>query len=207
MIILQIVLLAAAGLAQAQGQSLNCDLKEYKPLDGLQAQMSSGRLQITWQGERDQQLRAAFSIRDGNPVISELAVRKGGDWIVLGRDLAPVFDVVSGRRRISEQQLQPLRQLGLDKDAAFLDKEKWKAFWDAPLQIPGAPKGSGDVGRDGRLPPHVRRLGEDLQRRCANGLSTAGRGGGATRSGHMRSKQFLAGIPSGDRLRLARLRG
>ena len=54
-----------------------CDLKEYKPADGIKVEAANGATQVTWQGERDQQLRAQFAIRDGQPVIHELAVRKG----------------------------------------------------------------------------------------------------------------------------------
>ncbi|MGH9658016.1 MAG: hypothetical protein ACRD96_05690, partial [Bryobacteraceae bacterium] len=66
---------------------------------------------------------------------------------VLGRDLVPEFHVTSGRRRISQQQLGPLRQLGLDKDPAVLDREKWKVFWDAPLVIPGSTGTNPDLPR------------------------------------------------------------
>ncbi|MGH9720987.1 MAG: hypothetical protein ACRD8O_12300 [Bryobacteraceae bacterium] len=121
----------------ACAQSLNCDLREYKPLDGLRAQAGADGLLVTWQGQRDQQLRALFSVRSGAPVIGELAVKKGnGNWAVLGRDLTPEFEVTSGKRRISEQQLAPLRNLKL-LAPEYLEQEKWKVFWDAPLEVPG----------------------------------------------------------------------
>jgi hypothetical protein len=93
----------------AFGQSLNCDLQAYKTQDGLKAAMLSGMLEVTWQGERNQQLRAEFSLRDGAPVIHELAARKtGGSWVVLGSDLSPEYWVTSGKRRLSEQQMAPM---------------------------------------------------------------------------------------------------
>src|SRR5437588_340614 len=86
-----------------------CDVSEYKPANGLKAETTEAGLQVTWQGERDQHLRAIFAIKGGQPMVRELAVEKGKSaWAVLARDLSPEFEVTSGRRRISEQQMQPL---------------------------------------------------------------------------------------------------
>ncbi len=146
------VMLAAASAA---GQGINCDLKEYKPLDGLKAEIRNGVLEFSWQGARGQELRAGFTIRDGQPLVAELAARKsGGSWIVLGRNLAPEFQVTSGRRRLSEQQMAPLRQLGVQFTQEVVDREKWNAFWDAPLMVPGAPKTNMDLPRK---PEEIRR--------------------------------------------------
>ena len=107
-----IVLALACGAAQCQ--NLNCDLREYKPLDGLTAQVAAGNLQVRWEGERGNDLRADFTIRDAQPMVRGLAIRSGqGNWRTLASDLTPVFDVTSGRRRMSEQQLRPLRDLKL----------------------------------------------------------------------------------------------
>ena len=98
----------------AMAANLNCDLSEYRSSDGLAATVNGAGLQLVWQGDRGRQLRALFTIRDGQPVVAELAVRNAtGAWAVLARDLTPEFEVTSGRRRISEQQLEPLRQLGM----------------------------------------------------------------------------------------------
>jgi hypothetical protein len=116
-----------------------CDFKDYKPTDGLKAEMSSGVIEINWQGYSDQQLQARFAVRSGQPTILELAARKGsGNWIVLGRDLTPEFEVTSGVRRMSEQQAAPLRALHIQVTPEVIEKEKWNAFWDAPLMIPGS---------------------------------------------------------------------
>ena len=88
-----------SALGAAQG--LNCDLKDYKPAEGLTAAVRSGALEFSWQGERNEELRARFTIHDGQPVVDELAARKaGGNWIVLGRNLTPEFEVTSGKRQI-----------------------------------------------------------------------------------------------------------
>ncbi|MGH9667533.1 MAG: hypothetical protein ACRD9L_24190 [Bryobacteraceae bacterium] len=125
--------------ALAAGQSLNCDLKEYKPLDGLRAAVHDGVLEFTWRGERNEELRAEFLLRGGQPVVHEIAARtSGGKWTVLGRELIPEYQVTSGKRRLSEQQMAPLRKLGIALTPEVVDREKWNAFWDAPLMVPGA---------------------------------------------------------------------
>jgi hypothetical protein len=128
----------SARIAFAQG--LNCDLGGYKPQDGLKAEVRAGTLEFTWQGERREQLRASFTIRGGQPIVQELAARKnGGNWIVLGQNLTPEFELTSGVRRLSEQQMAPLRDLNVKLTPDVVEREKWNAFWDAPLVVPGRP--------------------------------------------------------------------
>ena len=68
---------------------------------------------------------------------TELAAKKpGGAWIVLGKDLAPDFQVTTGRRRISTTELDILKRLGVDTPENE-NEYKWNVFWDAPLEIPG----------------------------------------------------------------------
>src|SRR5689334_15316575 len=100
-------------MSPAMGQEMNCDLSGYKAQDGLKAQTHGGALELTWRGERQNELRAAFTLRGGQPVVQELAVRKtGGKWIVLGQNLTPEFEITSGIRRLSNQQMTPLKELG-----------------------------------------------------------------------------------------------
>jgi hypothetical protein len=40
---------------------------------------------------------------------------------------------------MSEQQLAPLRDLKLALTPELIEREKWNAFWDAPLMVPGRP--------------------------------------------------------------------
>ncbi len=139
------LMLLVAVTAQAQ---VNCDLSGYKAQDGLKAQMKGGLLEVTWQGERKEQLRAAFTIRDGQPLVQELAVRKdAGGWIVLGSNLSPEFQITSGVRRISQQQVGPMKELGIALTPEAIDREKWNAFWDAPLMVPGRPGTNLDLPR------------------------------------------------------------
>jgi hypothetical protein len=121
------------------GQKLGCDLSEYKPAAGLAAEDTPEGLRLLWDGASGQQVRARFTIIQGTPTVAEMAVKaKAGGWVILGRNLQPEFAVATGVRRISEQQLAPLRKLGLT-DPATLDREKWKVFWDSPLRVPGNP--------------------------------------------------------------------
>ncbi|MEO8661821.1 MAG: hypothetical protein ABI693_25370, partial [Bryobacteraceae bacterium] len=108
--LLVLPLLAVAWLAAAP-----CDLSQYRPQQGLHATAREDGVALEWQGAGNVTLRSAIVVRNGQPVISELAAGKA----VLGRDLRPEFDVTTGIRRISEQQLAPLRKLGM-MDLAFL---------------------------------------------------------------------------------------
>src|SRR5436309_3873525 len=86
------------------GSAMQCDLTGYKESPGLKAEMSLDGLRVTWQGEKGQDLRVSFGLRNAEPVIREMAVRRqDGRWSALGRDLSPEFHVTAGRRRISEQ--------------------------------------------------------------------------------------------------------
>src|SRR5438874_1787204 len=92
-LILKWVLLSAAlagGLIAGEG--VNCDMAQYKSADGLKAENHGGALQLSWQGERGEQLRASFAIRDGQPMVVELAAQSGGGaWKILGRNLTPEY--------------------------------------------------------------------------------------------------------------------
>ena len=80
-----------------------------------------------------------LAIHDGIPVIREVAARRsGGQWNALLKDAAPDFRVVSGLRRMTNQQLDPLAGLGIKITPEILEQYKWEAFWDAPLNVPGA---------------------------------------------------------------------
>jgi len=133
--------IAVSGLllsALAGAQTLDCSFQGYRALDGLKAEMRSGSLELTWQGERGQTLRATLGVAGGQPVVRELAVERNGKWSVLAHDLTPEFQVTTARRRISAQQEVPLRQLGMFTPEV-IERQKWFAFWDAPLNVPGHP--------------------------------------------------------------------
>ena len=128
--------LALAG-SMAAAQTFRCDLSGYKPVAGVNVTDSHGAVELTWPGERGEELRARFTLRDGQPVVEELAARKGGGaWAELGSNLEPEFQVTTGRRRISTTERKILQKLGQDTPENE-DKYKWWVFWDAPLMVPG----------------------------------------------------------------------
>src|SRR5579883_694704 len=154
-------LFAAAVPLALQAQNIACDLLGYKAADGLRASNSSGGITLEWTGENREALRAAFAIEAGAPVVRELAARNAkGVWTVLGRDLKPEFDVTSGIRRLSEQQMAPLRELGIKLTPDVVEREKWNAFWDAPLSIPGRAGTNLDLPRK---PGEIRRAKASFQ--------------------------------------------
>ena len=118
-------------------QTGKCNVDNYKPVTGMTAEQSGDAVILTWQGESNEQLRARFAIRDGQPVLGELAARDdAGEWIVLGKDLTPEFHVTTARRRLSATQQGLMKTQGIDTPAEE-DVRKWNAFWDAPLVMPG----------------------------------------------------------------------
>ena len=91
---------ALPGLKAADATS--CDLGSYKGASGLTAANSGDGLTVTWDGDRDQQLRLRLGIDSGTPTIRELALRRrNGQWGTLATNVTPEFRVVSGLRRIA----------------------------------------------------------------------------------------------------------
>src|ERR1700722_15623488 len=123
--------------AVGRAQSMPCNLDRYIATNGLKAEATGSPVPLTWQGEGGLQLRAQFSLRNGQPVVEELAaVQENGRWIILGKDLTPDFQVTTGRRRISGAQRNQLKKLNLDTPEQE-EVRKWNTFWDAPLVVPG----------------------------------------------------------------------
>jgi hypothetical protein len=130
------LLVASSALADP----LRCNLSQYSAGAGLTAVVDQDVLTVTWAGDGGSELRARYVIDNGTPVVRELAIRKGGgQWNALGQNLVPEFRVTSGVRRMSYQQVQPLRDLGVEITPEIVDREKWFVFWDAPLVVPGVP--------------------------------------------------------------------
>ena len=123
----------------AYGQSLSCDLQEYEAAPGLRAAVAGDTLDLRWDGDNNQELQLRFTIRGGTPTIRDLAIKPkdAPDWVNVASDLTPEFRVVSGIRRMTGQQLTPLRDLGIEITPEVVEPLKWGAFWDAPLDVPG----------------------------------------------------------------------
>ena len=138
----RIMIAAALGClaSAASADPLTCKLTAYKAAPGLTAAVADNTLTLTWDGEGSQELQLRLSINGGTPTIRDLSVRTKGTqtWAPLASNVTPEFTVASGLRRATDQQIRPLRDLGVDITSKVIDEIKWEAFWDAPLNIPGA---------------------------------------------------------------------
>ncbi len=133
-------LMCAASQAHA-AQAAACNLSAYKAADGLMAEADANGLKITWAGDAGQSGRLQIAVQNGAPVIQELALRQGdGAWTPVLTNVVPDFAVVTGVRRISSQQLAPMRDLKIPINKENVDKYRWEPFWDAPLDLTTPPK-------------------------------------------------------------------
>src|ERR1700680_1064402 len=95
--------------------SLSCNLSQYKAAQGLTAANDQDMLVVSWGGENSAELRARYGIDSGQPVIRDLAVKKsGGQWTTLGKNLTPEYHIVSGIRRMGNDQANALRAGGIE---------------------------------------------------------------------------------------------
>ena len=125
-------------LAQASipASPLVCDLTAYAPIGGITAHVLGDVLLVQWPGAEDELLRLGLSIVDGTPIIDELAIRdESQTWVTIATDARIEFKITEGLRRISNQQLSPLRNLGVELTQDVVDTYKWDVFWDAPLDL------------------------------------------------------------------------
>ena len=133
----------------AAADPLTCNLADYRQMPGLTAASAGDVLTTTWEGDPGQQVRLRLTVVGGAPTIQEIAVRpQGRDWQIVATGLTPEYRVVTGLRRVTEQQLQPLRQLKIELTPKLIDEIKWDAFWDAPLNTEPI-----ENTRTGAIPP------------------------------------------------------
>jgi hypothetical protein len=136
-------------LQTAPASALTCDLSGYRAQPGLVASLNNSNLSITWQGAvPGSQVSAILAVKDGAPEIGLAARSTGQKWVTVVKDATPEFRVVSGLRRITNQQIAPLRALGKPINDAVIDKQKWEAFWDSPL-LPGGQVYAAGPPKDG----------------------------------------------------------
>ena len=117
---LTLTLLASA----AHADPMSCALDSVRAQPGLTVWQAGDVLTVQWDGDRNQQLRMQFALRQGTPTIHELAVRRPGStggWGVVAADAIPDYRVISGLRRMSNQQMAPLRGLGVDLTTEIVD--------------------------------------------------------------------------------------
>ena len=130
---------AAAIVPAVHADPLACSLSAYTATAGLAAAVDGGALTLTWDGDKNGEVRLRLSINSGTPTIQDVAVRsKGGSWATVATNLTPEFRVVSGYRRLDQEALPALKIAFNDEiTQKLLDHYKWDAFWDAPLRVPG----------------------------------------------------------------------
>ena len=150
--LLLVAVFPGAVSSRAAAEPFRCDLTQLKPAPGLSASLSDNLLTVSWRGNPNHELRLRLTIVDGRPVVRDLSVRKGtGAWAMLGENLTPEYHVVTGVRRMTTQQAAPLRAAGIEITEDVIDKNRWYAFWDAPLEIPSATPPGGRGGGANRV--------------------------------------------------------
>ena len=96
-------------------QGTNCDLGGYKPQEGLKAEVRGGALELQWQGNvKKSYARPLLCAPVSQSFRNWRRKNRGGKWIVLGQNLTPEFEFTSGVRRLSEQQMAPLREMKVE---------------------------------------------------------------------------------------------
>ena len=155
------VAVRGAGAAVAFADALSCDMTQYRSGSGLMAggsgvtaSIDPNVLTVTWPGQNGSEMRVRYAIDGGQPIVRDLSVRKAGAaWVTLGQNLTPEYHVVSGIRRMSTQQAEPLKDAGVELTPDVIAKNRWYAFWDAPLvmkpgrEIIGPPRSESDIRR------------------------------------------------------------
>ena len=70
-----VLVVLIAGCVGAQAQK-GCERSGYRAVEGITAESNANGVTLTWTGEANEQLRAKFALRDGQPVVQELAARR-----------------------------------------------------------------------------------------------------------------------------------
>jgi len=163
---LSVVFLSLVVTSAASAQGLKCDMTQYKASTGLTAAIEQDLLVVTWAGQAGSEVRARYAIANGQPVVRDLAVRKqGGQWATLGQNLSPEYHVVSGLRRMASAEVSSFpSQGGIQLTQEVIDRNRWYAFHDAPLEVPG---------KSGKQLPPLPRKPEEIRRADATFNTTS----------------------------------
>ncbi|HEX4348091.1 MAG TPA: hypothetical protein VHZ73_10990 [Vicinamibacterales bacterium] len=125
-------------------QAPSCSLAGYKAAPGLTASAEPGGVALVWDGDGGEPVRLRLGLRDRQPLIREVAVSFRGTWRKLAQDAEPSYEIAAGFRRMSNQQIEPLNGLKVPITPEIIDKDKWDAFWDAPLNLEEPPSSRGN---------------------------------------------------------------
>jgi len=98
---------------------------------GLTAALEQDALVVSWAGRTAaESARAIRESTAAQPVVRDLAAKKaGGQWTTLGKNLAPEYHVVTGIRRMADDQANPLKAAGIELTEEVINKNRWYAFW------------------------------------------------------------------------------
>jgi len=131
-----LITVSSAVVAQENVIQQQCNLEQYQPSAAIQVANNRNGLSVTWNGKDDQQLQMLLVIEQGEPVIRSLDMRNATlPWARVLTNAQIEYKIVEGFRRISNQQLSPLRSLGVEFTQEIVDRYKWDVFWDAPLDL------------------------------------------------------------------------
>ncbi len=140
-------------VSAAWADRVTCDMSAYKAQPGITAASTGDSLAVTWNGDGDQEVRLTLVVNSGTPTVKEIALRHGrGAWTTLASNVTPDFAVMTGLRRMSNQQLEPLYGLGMKITQDVLNKYRWEPFWDAPFDL-SVPKPGANGNFAGNPPP------------------------------------------------------
>ena len=136
-----IVLTTLPGYVSLRGQDpLSVDLSAYRSQPGLTATAVDDTLSLSWRGAEEAELNLRFVLQNGVPTIARLSIKPTGGYSqTIATNLQPEYRIVSGLRRVTQQQTEPLEEMGVPLTAEKLDEIKWEAFWDAPLYLDDKP--------------------------------------------------------------------
>ena len=95
LIVVAIVLVAPA----AHAEPLNCSMTGYKAQPGLAAAVAEDTLTVTWDGDRNQEVRLRFAINGGTPTIRDIYSSSPVSYVKLDtlptpQDLSPVIETL-----------------------------------------------------------------------------------------------------------------
>jgi hypothetical protein len=122
---------AALALPAAAIAAPVCKVSAVTQASGIAAAPTGSGVELRWRGQGGDALVLNLAIDGAAPKIAALSVN--GAQVVSDAEIW--FDIKSGMRRITNQQLEPLRKLGVPITQEEVDEHKWDAFWDAPFNV------------------------------------------------------------------------